>query len=104
VLTHFLESNENIKYVNGPTLAEIPTGRRTINLNNINKENIGFLNEYYQGMDQLSSLYKKEDKFYASFSLFPTNDFNGNDLNQIENYLKENNIKYFVSGDLYIQQ
>ncbi len=100
----FLESNENIKYVNGPTPAEIPGGRQTINLNNISKENVGFLQEHYQGMGQLSSIHKKGNKLYATFSLFPTNDFSGNDLNQIENYLKENNIKYFASGDLYMQK
>src|SRR6056297_2436513 len=72
----FLESKEKIKYVNGPTPAEIPVGRQIINMDNINKDNIVFLKEHYQGMGKLSSIYKQ----------------------------KNNNIKYFASGDLYMQQ
>ncbi|HKL11964.1 MAG TPA: RND family transporter, partial [Halanaerobiales bacterium] len=100
----FLESKEKIKYVNGPTPAEIPVGRQIINMDNINKDNIVFLKEHYQGMGKLSSIYKQKNNIYAAFSLFPTNEFNGDDLNKVEEYLKNNNIKYFASGDLYMQQ
>lgn len=100
----FLESRENIKYVNGPTPPEIPTDRQTIDLNNMSKENVDLVKKHYLDTEQLSSIYKKGNTLYASFSIFPTNGFNGNDLNQIENYLEDNNIKYFASSDLYMQQ
>ena len=100
----FLETQDNIKYVNGPTPKELPAGRQTINLENIDQNNISFLKEHYESMGKLSSIYNKENKIYASFSIFPDNNFSNENLNNIEQYLKDNNVNYSLSGDLYMQQ
>jgi len=100
----FLEQQNNIKYINGPTPQSIPTGRESINLNNLNQEDIAILQEHFTGMGELASIYTNEDKLYASFSIFPTEGFSPNDLNNIESYLNGKSINYFASGDLYMQQ
>ncbi|MCF8008812.1 MAG: MMPL family transporter [Halanaerobiales bacterium] len=100
----FLESKENIKYVNGPTPKKIPAGRRTVNLDNITEENISLVKEHINGLGSLSSIFNDKEKLYASFSLFTTNNFGNKDLNQIETYLKDNNIEYYATGNLYMQQ
>ena len=100
----FLEQQNNINYINGPTPSEIPVGRQKINLNNINKENIAQFKNYYNNMGKLSSIYKNNDKLYASFTIFPTLNFSNENLNNIENYLEDNNMNYHASGNLYMQQ
>jgi hypothetical protein len=100
----FLEQQNNIKYINGPTPQSIPTGRESLSLNNLSQEDITVLQEHFSGMEELASIYKSEDKLYASFSIFPTENFSQNDLKNIENYLNNNSINYFASGDLYMQQ
>jgi hypothetical protein len=100
----FLEQQNNIKYINGPTPQSIPTGRESLSLNNLSQEDISVLQEHFSGMGELASIYKSADKLYASFSIFPTENFSQNDLKNIENYLNNNSINYFASGDLYMQQ
>lgn len=100
----FLESQNNIKYINGPTPEEIPFGREKIKLNNINEEKVAKLKNYFNNMGKLSSVYKNNNKLYASFTIFPENNFSNDNLTTIESYLDDNNMNYFASGNLYMQQ
>ncbi|MCF8000869.1 MAG: MMPL family transporter [Halanaerobiales bacterium] len=100
----FLEKQNNINYINGPTPREIPVGRQKIELNNINEEKVVHLKNYYNNMGKLSTIYKNNNKLYASFTIFPESNFSNENLNNIENYLEDNNMNYYASGNLYMQQ
>lgn len=54
-------------------------------------------------MGELSTIYKNNNKLYASFTIFPKNNFSNDNLTTIEGYL-DNNINYFASGNLFMQQ
>ncbi|MFO7815417.1 MAG: MMPL family transporter [Halanaerobiales bacterium] len=100
----YLESQNNIQSINGPTPNEIPFGQEKINLNKLNQDKVKKLKEHFNKMGKLSSIYKSKDKLYASFTIFPDSDFSNENLTNIENHLNDNNINYFASGDLYMQQ
>lgn len=55
-------------------------------------------------MGELSTIYKNNNKLYASFTIFPKNNFSNDNLTTIEGYLDNNNINYFASGNLFMQQ
>ena len=100
----YLEKQEDINFVNGPTPQKIPVGRQEIDLSDINEDNINMIKNYYQSMGSLTNIYQKDNDTYASFSIFPKNDFSNNNINEIESYLNDNNINFFATGDLYMQQ
>ena len=105
----YLEKTNNIKHIKGPAPETIIAGRNHISLDNILKikvtdSEINQIKYYYDNIGKLSPLTQKDNKIYGSFTIFPGKDFGHNNLNKIENYLKNNNIKFYASGDLYTQQ
>ena len=52
---------------------------------------------------ELSPIKKSGDKEYAVITAFPNDGFDYNELNQIEDYLKQRGIEYYMAGDKYMQ-
>ncbi len=99
-----LEMMDNVEQIKGPAPQVVMAGIQTINIDNINQDNLQQLENYYEKIGKLSPLVKKEGHLYGIFTLFPDQNFSKKDLNSIEDYLKNHQITYYASGDLYMQQ
>ncbi|MBN2879558.1 MAG: MMPL family transporter [Clostridia bacterium] len=53
--------------------------------------------------EELSAIKTVDGKEYATLVLFPNEDFNFSDLKSIEEYLKDDEIEYYIGGDKYMQ-
>ncbi|EOD00201.1 efflux RND transporter permease subunit [Caldisalinibacter kiritimatiensis] len=103
-IQNFLEGIDNIEFINGPAPEKIEMDDESINLNTtLTEENLDFLKEHYEGMGELSTLIQKNNKIYGLFTVFHGNSFGGNGLKQIENYLNNNQITHYITGDMYMQ-
>jgi predicted RND superfamily exporter protein len=99
-----IETVENIKALNGPAPEKIPLDGSLTDISNINENNINKLKEYYNTLSAMSPLVQKEGKIYGIYNIFPGESFGLKEINKIENFLIENNYKYYATGDLYMQQ
>lgn len=101
----YLEKINNIKLVNGPTPETISIGKMSIDLEqSLSPAELKFLKKHFAGMGKLSTLIKKNNKIYGTFTIFPEINFNNENLNSLENFLTENKYTYYITGDMYMQQ
>ncbi len=101
---NYLENIESIESVKGPTPAKLAVGPNIIDLEEISENDLHTLKTYNEKIGELSQITKKGDKIYAGYTLFTKDVFSSKDLKGIENYLKDKQIKYYASGDLYMQK
>ena len=63
----------------------------------------GIENDLPVDIEELSAIKTSGDQQYALITLFPDSTFDFGDLRQIEDYFKEKDIAYYLSGDAYMQ-
>ncbi|MFP4698560.1 MAG: efflux RND transporter permease subunit [Eubacteriales bacterium] len=97
-LENQIKDVSNVSSVNGP----IPI--------NFSEENITIeaLQSYYTKVENLSDKFlpviQKDNKIFVSFTIILGENFNENDLKEIEEYLEEANMTYYMSGNSYMQK
>lgn len=100
----FLETIDNIDAIIGPAPKIIPLGKKVVDISNIKPSDIEQVKEYYNNLGAMAPFVSKNGESYGIYYLFPNKNFKNRQIRKIENYLKENNIKYYATGDLYMQQ
>ena len=105
---NYLKQIESIQYIQGPVPEEIIIDGNLVTLNELKEkgmtaEEVKSIYEYQERLEEYSPLVVEENRIYGIFSIFSDKGFTGDDLNKIENYLDNSGIKYFASGDLYLQ-
>lgn len=102
---HYLESHEAIQMVSGPAPQKLALGEHSLSLDkDLTEADMFFLRAHYQGMGKLSPIKYQNGKLYAVFTIFPEPDFSNADLNSLEDFLESSSTKYYISGDMYMQQ
>lgn len=99
-----LENIENVQSVIGAGPKTLALGPNQINLETITENELHYVKDYYNKIGKLSPITKKDGKIYTTFTIFTKKEFNNSDLKTIETYLKDREIKYSASGDLYMQK
>ncbi|WP_461206492.1 efflux RND transporter permease subunit [Clostridium sp. DL1XJH146] len=99
----YLNSDENISYVNSSIPEEIPVKQSFVSLRDEENVSSEMLNNYFKTLGELSPIIYENDHTYTTVSVFPSEKFDYKDINKIEEYLEENNITYYLSGDTYLQ-
>ncbi|MCK4259447.1 MAG: RND family transporter [Halanaerobiales bacterium] len=100
----YLENIDNIESIKGPTPSKLAVGPNIIDLEEISEIDLHTLKMYNEKIGTLSQITKKDGKIYAGYTLFTKDDFSSKDIKGIESYLKDRQIKYYASGDLYMQK
>lgn len=100
----FLETIDNVDAINGPAPKSIPLGNKIVDISNIKSSEINQVKDYYNNLGAMTQFVSKNGKSYGIYYLFPGKNFKNQQIQKIENYLNENNIKYYATGDLYMQQ
>lgn len=99
----FVQDLENVSFVNGPAPQKISIGQNVIDTQNITESEVENLKNYYSKFDTFSPIVDKEETTYGTFVIFTNDNFDRDDIKTIENYLENENIKYYVSGNIYNQ-
>lgn len=97
----FLNNLENITYVNGPAPEKITIGQNTISIKDIRDKEVEMLEKYYSSFEDFSPITNKYGKTYGTYIAFIDEEFNRDDIKDIENYFKDKDIEYYISGDVY---
>ncbi|QVK19904.1 MMPL family transporter [Mycoplasmatota bacterium] len=84
---YFIDNFEDFEYVNG-----------------INPEDFQDTNVFWESINRLgdnSPVVFEDDTYHFTFVGFPSEGFDRDSINEIKSYLKDNDIDYAISGDIY---
>ncbi len=103
-LQKFLADLNNVEFINGPTPEQLNIGRNQINFDHLQENDLNQIKEYYTGLGNLAPVTYHEGKTYGTFTIFPDENFGINEINQIESFLEDKQLTYYLTGDVYMQQ
>ncbi|BBE29867.1 RND transporter [Tepiditoga spiralis] len=99
-----MEKITGVSMVIGPTPEKIPVGLTLKDVSKVNKKDLNLILKYIDNMDIMKSLVQKDSKNYASFTVMVNESSKPlNALKNIEKMLDIEKVKYYVSGDTYLQ-
>ena len=102
-LQKYLTELERTEFITGPAPETIGMGADRIDLDNLGDQNLEQIQEYYNNLGELSPVIYQEGFTYATFTIFPGEGFGIQEINRIEDFLKDGGLDYYLTGDVYLQ-
>ncbi len=99
----YLDSHNQIQYVNGPTPDIMMNGRHLIRLNRLKEEDLTEISSYYENLGELSPMTFHNNSLYGVFEAFPEDSFTNEHIHEIEAELSHLGFEYAISGEKYMQ-
>ncbi len=102
---NYFQNLKDVSYVMSPVPDTIYINKKSKNIKEINDDDIPLLFESYEQLGDLNPLIKKDNNFYAIYTLF-LDKSNSNIflINKAAKFLKSNNYDYYISGELYLKK
>lgn len=103
-LQTFLNNNTDIESIQGPAPETIRSESSVIEFDKINENDLVQLKNYYQNLGKISPVIFLEGNIYASYTVFPRDNFALDEIKAVEDFLEENNFDYYITGDIYMRE
>ena len=99
-----MEETPGVSMVIGPAPEKVPVGLTLKDVSEVNEKDLSLILKYIDSMDIMKSLVQKNSKNYASFTVMVKEASEPlTVLKTIEKILDNEKIKYYISGDTYLQ-
>ncbi|MFW6279116.1 MAG: efflux RND transporter permease subunit, partial [Bacillota bacterium] len=103
-LQTFLNNNTDIESIQGPAPETIRSESSVIEFDKINENDLVQLKNYYQNLGKISPVIFLDGNIYASYTVFPRDNFALDEIKAVEDFLEENNFEYYITGDIYMRE
>ncbi|MCK5757678.1 MAG: MMPL family transporter [Clostridiales bacterium] len=102
-LQNYLQNQEEILMVSGPAPENLIINGSPIEISEITEKEITLIDSYYSNLGKLSPVVYLNNKTYGIFQIFVSENFKNSTLDEIEDYLQDENYMYSLAGDIYMQ-